>query len=397
MQQDPLAGLDDVPWAELKHNFGPVDAVPSELRALQAGQSTSLWSSSVYQTAHDEAAVPFLVRLALDARVPDRHEIVRILINIAIRSDRRFLPNGYNAPDPLTPAQAEAMRQWVAESEDEAEREWRAAWGTREVQCYDAVRTSLPQLTGLLKADSSMLRAEVANLLAWFPDFADVSVPLLTAYVADETAPAAAATGLVALGLLDAPDVVPLLRKQLDSHSGDLRWASAFALTRLGVTESDVVDALLEAIVQPPVPSDEMRFLDGDHRSLATMALRATPEATVPRAIDAVLLGLANCKAAERSWFIEGPPIFYSYDTAQELFQMVFPGAPPEPPRSFDDLSGVQQQVVGFIVGHGPTHWSSAQGQAFKRWNIPTDYDELCVYAGMNPVPATNPVEIPPF
>jgi hypothetical protein len=60
---------------------------------------------------------------------------------------------------------------------------------------YDAVREALPALAVLLNAGSPELRAETANLLAWFPESAATSIPLLKAFVAGEAAPGAAPTG----------------------------------------------------------------------------------------------------------------------------------------------------------------------------------------------------------
>jgi hypothetical protein len=118
--------------------------------------------------------------------------------------------------------EADAMAQWIAEAEDDEERAWREGYCAQVligaeavVRSYDAVREALPALAVLLSSDSPELRAETANLLAWFPEFAATSVPLLTAFVAREASPGAAATGLVALALLGAQQTVPFIRRYL--------------------------------------------------------------------------------------------------------------------------------------------------------------------------------------
>ena len=70
---DPLAGRDDVPWAELQHSFGMADDVPGQLRAMQAGRGAwegwyppgmQLENHIVHQGTRSQAAVytvPFLV------------------------------------------------------------------------------------------------------------------------------------------------------------------------------------------------------------------------------------------------------------------------------------------------------------------------------------------------
>lgn len=142
------------------------------------------------------------------------------------------------------------------------------------MRCYDAVRDALPALVALLNCDRSTLRAETANLLAWFPEFAATSVPLLTAFVTRESSPGAAATGLVALGLLGDPQGIPFIRRYPSSAIPELRWASAFALTRYGITSQIIIDVLEETAATPPAPSETMSFLSGSYSKLTEILLR---------------------------------------------------------------------------------------------------------------------------
>jgi HEAT repeat protein len=172
------------------------------------------------------------------------------------------------------------MAQWIAEAKDDAQRTQRERSCAQVlidaeavVRSYDAVRAALPALAILLSSESAELRAQTANLLAWFPEFAATSVPLLTAFVASEASPGATATGIVALGLLGAPETVPLIRRYLDSTKIELRWASAFALTRFGITEQAIIDVLTETVAKPPAASETMSYLSGSYRRLAEMVL----------------------------------------------------------------------------------------------------------------------------
>jgi hypothetical protein len=385
---DPLAGLDDVPWADLQHSYGTADDVPGKLRAMQAGLQEGpyqpidlLWNNIVHQGTRSEAAVytvPFLVRMALDPRMADRHDVIGLLAAIAIGLDNNYLPNGYDptvgGEDELRDLTGE-VTQWIAEAEDETEHKERTAQGAEMLRkaeavalCHHTVRDSLPALTDLLNADAAELRAAAANLLAWFPDFTSTSTPLLTSFVASESAPAAAATGIVALGLLGEPTVVPFIRQYLDSAFDELRWASAFALTRFGVTDSAVTDALIKAIAQPPTQSKEMPFLGGDYLGLATIALAETQAATTPQAIDAILAGLANDTDSQ------------SYSAASTLFALAFPADPSEVPQSFSDLSQIQQRV---LVEREPFPWPANATYALRQWNIPTGQPDLRAYLGL--------------
>jgi hypothetical protein len=287
--------LDDVPWAELQHSYGMADDVPGHLRAMRAGDwegryppNMQLANHIVHQGTRSQAAVfavPFLVRMALDPRQVNRHRIVSLVGSIAIGLDNNYLPDGYDPEEDRAclarvRGEADAMAQWIAEAEDDEERAWREGYCTQVligaeavVRSYDAVREALPALAVLLSSDSPELRAETASLLAWFPEFAATSVPLLTAFVASEASPGAAATGVVALGLLGAPETVPFIRRYLDSKTPELRWASAFALTRFGITDQAIIDVLTETIARPPAASETMSFLSGSYRRLAEIVL----------------------------------------------------------------------------------------------------------------------------
>lgn len=399
--EDPLAGLDDVPWAELQHSYGMADDVPGHLRAMQAGvwegqypPDAQLVNHIVHQGTRSQAAVytvPFLVRMALDPRLVNRHRFVALLGAIAIGLDGNYLPDGYdpredraNLAGLRSEAQADDWAQWIAEATSDEQRKQREGSCAQllidaeaKVRSYDAVRKALPALAVLLTSDNPELRAETANLLAWFPESAATSIPLLKAFVAGEASPGAAATGVVALGLLGDPATVPFIRRYLDSPIAELRWASAFALTRFGIADPAVVDVLTQAVAQPPEKTETMSFLSGSYIGLAAMALAGTSAATTPRAVDAMLAGLAGCTGAEG---------FHDrLYTAQILFPLVFPGWVSEPPQSFGDLSEVQQRVVRFVADQDELTLPYTAMDALHRWEVPTSRSDLRTYVGIVP------------
>lgn len=397
VNDDPLTGLDDVPWAQLHHSYGTAEDVPGHLRAMQAGvwdgrhpPSAQLANHIVHQGTRSQAAVytvPFLVRMALDPRLVNRHRFVGLLVAIAIGLDNNYLPNGIDPREDRTNlanlrGEADDWAQWIGEAAgDEQRKEREETWAhvliaaEAVVRSYDAVREALPALAVLLTSDSPELRAETAHLLAWFPESAATSIPLLKAFIADEGSPGAAATAVVALGLLGEPATVPFIERYLDSPIIELRWAAAFALTRFGVSGPAVVDVLTQVVARPPESTETMSFLSGSYRGLATMALAETPEATTPRAVDAMLVGLADCTGVDR---------FYDrYYTAHRLFTLLFPGDPAEPPQSFGDLSDVQQRVVRFVAEQDETAWPYGAMDALRRWKVPTRHPDLGVYAGI--------------
>ncbi|MEU4091694.1 HEAT repeat domain-containing protein [Streptomyces sp. NPDC026673] len=394
---DPLTGLDDVPWAELQHSYGMADDVPGHLRAMRSGAwegryppDVRLADHIVHQGTRSQAAVytvPFLVRMALDPRLVNRHRFVGLLVAIAIGLDNNHLPNGYDPREDRAylanlRGEADKWAQWIGEAADDEQRKQREeSWAQvlidaeAVVRCHDAVREALPELAVLLTSDSPELRAGTANLLAWFPESSGTSIPLLKAFVADEESPGAAATGVVTLGLLGDPATVPFVARYLDSPIVELRWASAFALTRFGIAGPAVVDVLTEVVAHPPAKTGTMSFLSGSYSGLAAMALAGTSEATTLRAVDAMLAGLADCTGVEG--FDDG------YYMAQTLFTLIFPGDPDEPPQSFADLNSAQQCVVRFVADREEAAWPSDAMDALQRWKVPTRHADLRVYTGI--------------
>ncbi|WP_157597395.1 HEAT repeat domain-containing protein [Streptacidiphilus rugosus] len=411
MDHGSLAGLDDVPWAELWHAYGLAVDVPDQLRAMQAGDwegryppIAQLANHIVHQGTRYQAAVhtiPFLVRMALDAGQTHRDQIVGLLCSIAIGLEDDHLPSGYDPREDVSDrenlrSQADEWAQWIAEAPDadirkQRQESCRQLLGQAEaaVRSYDAVKEALPSLAVLLRADSPELRAETANLLAWFPESAPVTIPLLKAFIVDEVVPGAAATGLVALGLLGDPAVVSFLQGYLESAVAELRWAAAFALTRFGMDEPAVVDVLLHAAACPPEKTRTMSFLSGSYLGLTTMALADTSEATTPRGVGAVLTGLATCVGSQ--WSED------THYTETSLIPRVFPGAsaedespwpadPVEPRVAFEELNPAQQQVLRYIADQGKT-WSNSGRHALEHWTVPTSADDLRAYiaAASNP------------
>lgn len=309
---DPLAGLDDVPWSELGHAYGEADDVPGLLRALTDHDRATrgrtlyaLYSNIFHQGTRYEAtayAVPFLARLALEPGTFRRAQIVDLLGSITVGYDYAYLPGGIDPAaqraefEQLRTGRAERMQEferWVAAAPDAAEREkreWRRKIYDYEaelqatddhLQSYAAVRAQVPALRALLAEtetatetgsgtgagadaeDALALRASVAYLLAWFPeDEAAESVAALSHLLEREDDPRVRATALVALGLIGGAELIPALRAYLASEELLERWAAATALARLGDHSADVARALAHAAAEPPTPTGP----DGNER-----------------------------------------------------------------------------------------------------------------------------------
>ena len=88
-----LDGLDQIAWKRLSHAYGPATDVPALIRRLTNGSSDereealgelhgNIWhQGTVYEAT--PYAVPFLLEVVTDPRIPDRHYVLSLLQAIA--------------------------------------------------------------------------------------------------------------------------------------------------------------------------------------------------------------------------------------------------------------------------------------------------------------------------
>jgi hypothetical protein len=405
---DVLAGLEEVDWAGLRHAYGPAGDVPGLLRALVSGSPAErrhavhgLYGNIFHQGSRYEAtayAVPFLARLALDPRAPQRDAIVYLLVALAIGYDEAYLPAGVDIAGwragvermhPADPAQRlRELDAWVEAGWDEADRRVRGMYRATddpaaalrsaldELAAYDAVRAEVPRLRGLLGDGDPRVRAAAAYLVGWFPQEAPGSVRALRVLLAAEARPGVAANAVVSAGLLGDTGLIPRLRKGLSGPEPLLRWADAIALARLGVAGADVAGVLAAACVEPPQPGPEptVRFHGGDLRGYAAQALAALDGHLPPSALGTVLDGLARTSGTA------------AFPMADAALRMAFPRGAPHPLPPYNQLTEPQQRVVRTLAGLGPDTWRWGNFTSILRaWNLPSAHDTCRTYAGLGP------------
>ncbi|MCM4080260.1 HEAT repeat domain-containing protein [Paractinoplanes hotanensis] len=175
-----LEKLDDVPWSDLHHAYGPADDVPAQLRALRSDDADvrkkSLWSlfgTIFHQGTRYEAsshAVPFLLELAAAPATPSRESVIELLVALAIGSDESYLPGGF----PLAELQSAATGGAALlrdggplASLPEADQDRLQA--RIELNAYEAVAAGVPLFVPLLKDPDPAVRRMAAYALGWFP------------------------------------------------------------------------------------------------------------------------------------------------------------------------------------------------------------------------------------
>lgn len=316
---DLLTGLDEVDWGNLNHAYGKAADVPGQLRALcaddeQARQQavSSLFNHLAHQGTRCQAspyAVPFLARIALAGPGPARELALELLTGLAVNWDEECeiidgadiaawrAEAAENSSDKLLPLYEEAL----ATEQDEQRRrylqeirDWVTAGNPVDardasMRSYNAVLAELPALHGLLNDENPWVRTRTAYLLAWFPELAGTSLPLLLGLAAYEDDAVAKATSLVAVGILGMTAVPRILVAYLDDEDRLVRWAAAMAIAQTARSAAAELDgplldravAELTAAAAAPAPVPATDYNLGDfHGHTADVLLALHPSLT---------------------------------------------------------------------------------------------------------------------
>ncbi|WP_127353964.1 hypothetical protein [Actinacidiphila soli] len=245
----PLDGLDEIPWADLRHAYGSAADVPGMLRGLARPVADSERADlldrldpSIYHPGDavhsaSAAAVPFLIELASAPAVPSRGAIVELIGRFAA------LPNEMGEP-------------------------WRSAEDA--VRCRDALVAGHDALVGLLQDADGSVRAAAAELMwayaLWSPraDGAlaallelDAVEPDIGVRVSLRRDGAQAAIDARGSGAASADRIAAAVRRLADTSqtAPALRLACLAARRRLDPTSVTWRD-LLDAALAPDTPRE---------------------------------------------------------------------------------------------------------------------------------------------
>lgn len=259
-----LEKLDSVDWAAVEHAYGPAAEVPALVRDLTSKKAperrkalATLGETINHQgtiTPAAVAAAPFLVEIALAADTKDRGPLLAFLANLAVGGDHiRYVTTGYETRDA-------AFEQAPADFPYKV--------------IHLAIDAAAAPVAKLLDHKEAATRVGAAMLLAFLARHADASAAALRARLATETDDVAAASELLALGILDR-----MLKNEGDAGLflgrlgaggalAGLAAAVALALAAPSKVAADAEQALLSAIANPPVAKD-FPWCDGALDNLA--------------------------------------------------------------------------------------------------------------------------------
>ena len=256
--QDPLTGLDDVPWRDLHHAYGPASDVPNLLRMLTANDEEvrhsaleDLGGSLCHQGDVYEAtayAVPFLLQLLESPSIPGKYDLLAFLEAIA---------NG----GPWLTADHDWMEEVLTREGRDFQTEIEQAQGYVQA-ARAAVRDGLDTYLECLQDSSAFVRERAFALLCALPECGPVLFSEVLPKLEKEPDPATQAQMVHHLGYLlatppasaDPAPGMELLSRLLNT-TGDrrVRFAAAVALVSLegDGAPSKAAAVLEEAVLQP--------------------------------------------------------------------------------------------------------------------------------------------------
>jgi hypothetical protein len=350
-----LEQLESLPWSTLTHAYGSASNVPQQIRALATGdrdtRERALWElygNIFHQGTRYQAtpyAIPFFYELLGTPNTPDKHNIIYLLVNLALGYEEYYLPDGL---DPV------AFRRSLTEAEQQLSADGRAAcaeygYGPRiDIDCYDAVRHGVITLIRLLEDHDPEVRSPAAYALAWFPEDSTASLPRLLRLLDQETEHATLATLILTIGLLARTSTVSLDLKKLDTflfhHALLIRVAAAIGLAREPL-ERRIIDILIEAILAPEqlqAVSADIRFNEGNLAGYASLVLARYGTINREQIVPAL------CQT------LRGVNSYQSLDVTRALLELITVDSK-TPIRNVpaDQLDVLQRQALRAIADHG--------------------------------------------
>ncbi|KAJ4327374.1 hypothetical protein N0V84_002145 [Fusarium piperis] len=433
----PLAGLDDIDWANLQHAYGSAEDVPGLLKALRVHDKEeldqvyfALSSNILHQGSRYQAtsyAVPFLYALLDTKDTPRREELLYYLVNVALGHPSNFVPLGVDivtwrsiVAETQQPnyAQDEERKkdEYIAAATDDQDRERRegefmftlspekmTARKLYELRAYDAVGAGLSSVYKCLKDGNADLRAVAAFCLGFFPEDKVRIEGQLLALLGHEDDVAVRGTAFISLALLQAPSTGTLERTEVaqyletcytKEHNDEAsKWSSAIGLAILRVYEPEVVNTILQAITD----DDFLRILQHDHckrfpfaypdlPSLAASVLKVKGS-HFPQVTRTTLAQLESSKG-QTTWYLtelvlesafDGKPLSNTRPLGLTTPLEDVTDTNNVPP--FSELTQLQQETLRALVRVNQSNWRLVNFvRILREWGVPSTKEALDAY-----------------
>ncbi len=296
-----LEGLDQVPWAKLRHAYGSARDVPDLLRKLPDPDPEvrrqvmhELYGNLFHQGTRYPAtpyAIPFLIELCGDPGVPGRGELLEywghlIAGDFSVR-ERPMWGDGTHVYWGREPMQARARDPYVKALH----------------AIYRESLAGYELLQRLLSDPETPVRAGAAWVLACLPTRSVDSIPLLEGCLAKETSEVTRTALAFALGELEGEG--PLRRLAETDTAAMVRCMATCQLARFAPGE-DLLEPLVRLITDPIEGYEEVPGAGGPSTGDAAFSIRYLPPEVRPAAIPALLAQLNRARKIETMPYVIG-------------------------------------------------------------------------------------------
>ncbi len=379
-----LEGLDKIDWENLEHAYGSASDVPQLIRDLASDDADKrdqalyeLYGNIFHQGTRYQAtpyAIPFIFELIREPSIPDRADLIKFTVDLALGYPEAYLPKGPNVDD--WAIDADQLREEAkSENLEEVDDDW-----LKHIDSFiDSYKASLKEVPTYYKSlDSTDPDTKLMSVfaLAWFREEAKNSVIKVRNLIKKEMNNNLIANSLICLSMLDSyledKSDEQLFRKYLlESKSTLIKISAAVAL--INTLEEDVdlepVDYLIKqipSIVEDNLSPYEFPWNDGDLLGYLSEVIKfyavQSPEVVVP-ALCKVLSNLTGMKA---------------HNITYSLLWIVFPEIPEEKVWTLKQLNKYQKMVLK-VLAENTNIWKKtdlgydSMGELMREYRLPTN------------------------
>lgn len=251
-----LKGLDDIPWASLKHAYGSAKDVPDQIRALLHKDVTvrdkywnRLYSNIYHQSSRYEATpytVPFFYELIFREETFEKEKIIYFLAAISYGFSENYLPVGF---DKIGYGVTFSNESLIWSPQFKRYYQGQFCMSGIELDCYKAVEKGIPKLWEIFDKQNKVVQSAIIYLSAWFSEYSDLSLGKMQKHLKTTTEESQVLMTLYAINHLALS-----ARKTIDStvtspfydhNSKKIRIAAALATVQEFLSEK-VVDIILQ-------------------------------------------------------------------------------------------------------------------------------------------------------
>jgi hypothetical protein len=190
-----LEGLDKIDWKKLEHAYGEASDVPQFIRNLASEDSDlrdqalyELYGNIFHQGTRYQAtpyAIPFIFELIRETNVPDKAELIKFTVDLALGYPEAYLPKGPNVEDWVIDAD-QLKEEAKSEDLEDLEDDWLKHIDSF-INSYKATLKEIPTYYKCLESEDIDIKIMAIFAIAWFREVAKNSIIKIRDLIKKET------------------------------------------------------------------------------------------------------------------------------------------------------------------------------------------------------------------